>query len=189
MALPAEILFINEDYVRKYTPVNEAVDSELIRPAIYAAQDMQIQLYLGTDLYVKIKTEIDGATLAGVYLTLHQNYVMKATLWWTMVELYPWLYVKHDNGGLFNRFSEDTQVISENQFNRLIDEARRKALFYTQRMVNYLCHNQSLFAEYTANEFPDMSPLTAVYKHGDTQFSTSARRRPRILPSVYKPKI
>ncbi len=35
----AEILFISDVYIKKYTQVNGAVDSQLLYPSVYLAQD------------------------------------------------------------------------------------------------------------------------------------------------------
>ena len=98
MPIPQEILLINEDYIKKYTPLTDAVDPNLIRPAIYLAQDKYLTNFLGTNLTVKLKSDVSGGTLAGDYETLLNEYVLKVVLWWTMVELYPSLLYKHDNG-------------------------------------------------------------------------------------------
>jgi len=186
MALPAKILFIDDTYLRKNTAVNDAVDAELIRVAIYTAQDMYVQLSLGTDLYVKLKNEIDAGTLAGVYLTLMQNYVMSATLWFTMVELYPLLFVKHDNGGLHHRTSDDTTNIETNTYLALRDDARSKAAFYDKRLKDYLCVNSSSYPEYSTNQPPDISPSGKEYLT-NTGFSNAPRRSGGSIDPIFDP--
>jgi hypothetical protein len=72
------------------------------------------QLYLGLTLLNKLKSDVSGGTLAGDYAVPH-GFIrpQSATLWWTMVELIPSLYVKMDNGSLVIRTSEDTTGISQ----------------------------------------------------------------------------
>ena len=171
MPIPSEILFINKEYLTKYTQLNEAVDTNLIRPAIYLAQDKYIQLWLGTDLINKIKSDIQNNTLAGNYATLLNNYIVKPTAWWTMVELYPSLVYKLDNGNVVSRQSEDTTPVTKGELDSLVDKARDNATFYTQRLVDYLCDNNSLFPEYTSNTFPDISPLKKVNRQSSVMFS------------------
>ena len=55
MALQPEVLLIDENYIKKYTWINGSVDPLLLYPAIYLSQDKYAQLYLGTDLYNRIK--------------------------------------------------------------------------------------------------------------------------------------
>ena len=177
MPIPSEILFINKEYLTKYTQLNEAVDTNLIRPAIYLAQDKYIQLWLGTDLMNKIKSDIQNNTIAGNYATLLNNYIVKPTAWWTMVELYPSLVYKLDNGNVVSRQSEDTTPVTKGELDSLVDKARDNATFYTQRLVDYLCDNNSLFPEYTSNTFPDISPLKKVNRQSSVMFSDGYKDR------------
>lgn len=162
MAIPQEILLINEDVLKKYTPLTDAVDPNLIRPCIYVAQDMYLQNFLGTNLINKIKDDVANETLSGDYEILLNEYILKLLIWWTMVELYPSLLYKHDNGNLVSRQSEDTTPVTKGEMESLKEKARENARFYTNRMVNYLRFNSSLFPEYTNNTndniFPDRNP-------------------------------
>ena len=162
MAIPQEILLINEELLKKYTPLTDAVDPNLIRPCIYVAQDMYLQNFLGTNLTNKLKDDVANNTLADQYETLLNDYVIKLLIWWVMVELYPSLLYKHDNGNLVSRQSEDTTPVTKGEMESLKEKARENARFYTKRMVDYLRFNTNLFPEYTNNTdnniFPDMNP-------------------------------
>ena len=163
MALTAEVLFVNPDYMKRLTQLNGGVEDAVMVPAIILAQDKYLQQYLGTDLLNKLKSDISGDGVTGDYVTLLDSYVRKATVWWAMVELLPNLYVKLDNGGLVIRTSDKTTPISSDDLHREIENARQNAQFYTSRLVEYLCANQSLFPEYTSNTSPDMFPESQVY--------------------------
>ncbi len=162
MAIPQEILLINEELLKKYTPLTDAVDPNIIRPCIYVAQDMYLQNFLGTNLTNKLKDDVANNTLADQYATLLNDYVIKLLIWWVMVELYPSLLYKHDNGNLVSRQSEDTTPVTKGEMESLKEKARENARFYTKRMVDYLRFNTNLFPEYTNNTdnniFPDMNP-------------------------------
>lgn len=163
MALQAEVLFVNPDYMKRLTQLNGGVEDAVMVPAIILAQDKYLQQYLGTDLLNKLKADVSAGTVSGDYATLLDSYVRKATVWWTMVELLPNLYVKLDNGGLVIRTAENTAAISEADLHREVENARQNAQFYTSRLVEYLCANQSSFPEYTSNTSPDMFPESQVY--------------------------
>jgi len=163
MSLQAEILFVNPDYIKRITNINGSIEDAYLIPSIILSQDKYIQLYLGTDLLEKLKSDISGAGLSGDYATLMNDYVRKSTLWWTMVELIPSLYVKMDNGSLVLRVSEDTQTISPDDLHREVERARQNAQFYTYRMYKYLCNNSSLFPEYSTNTGADMLAQPADY--------------------------
>ena len=163
MALQAEVLYVNPDYMKRLTQLNGGVEDAVMVPAIILAQDKYLQQYLGTDLHEKLKAEISGGSLTGNYETLVDTYVRKVTVWWAMVEMLPNLYVRLDNGGLVIRSAENTSPISESDLHREIENARQNAQFYTTRLVEYLCANMTLFPEYTSNSGADMLPDSAVY--------------------------
>ena len=172
MALTAEVLFVNADYIKRLTPINGSVEDQVLAPAIILAQDKYLQQFLGTDLLNKLKSDIAGSGVSGDYATLLDTYVRKATCWWTMVEVLPTLYVKLDNGGLVIRTSDSTAPISQADLHREIENARQNAQFYTARMVDYLCQNSSLFPEYNSNQSPDMAPDKTVYYQNGMTIST-----------------
>jgi hypothetical protein len=180
MALTAEVLFINPDYLKRMTQVNGAVEDSVIVPAVILAQDKWIQQYLGTDLLEKLKTDVTGDTLAAQYQTLLDDYVRKAVVWWTMVELLPNLYVKLDNGGLVIRTAENTVAISPDDLHRETEAARQNAQFYTTRMVEYLCNNSNLFPEYSSNTGADMLPEKQVYYQNGMTISTGSGQDPDL---------
>jgi len=163
MALTAEILFVNPDYLKRLTNLNGSVEDSYIIPSVIIVQDKIIQQYLGTDLLNKLKSDVSGGSLSGNYETLMDSYVRKAVCWWTMVDLIPSLYTKIDNGGLVIRSAENTTPISENDLHREIERARTNAQFYTERLVTYLCNNSNLFPEYSSNSAGEMTPQRETY--------------------------
>ena len=177
MAIQTEVLFITDEYIKKFTNVNGAVDSNIIRPAIYLAQDKYITNWLGTELINKLKTDITTNNLTGDYEVLLDQYVRKSTLWWTMVELYPHLLWKHDNGNLVSRQTPDTTAVTQNEMESLRDAARANAVWYTQRMVDYLCQYSSLFPEFNNSQFPNISPAYSVDSNTHVIFSSGYKQR------------
>ena len=175
MALEPEILFINSDYIKRYTNLNNSVQDDVIKPAVVVAQDKYVQEYLGTDLYNKILADIEASTLTGNYLSLVNDYVLKVAMWWTMVELLPNLETQVDNGGLFTRISEDAQPSDNQNVYSLRSMARDNAQFYTKRMVAYMCENSTLFPEYNSNSGSDMHPNKDPYSQNGIQYSKNMR--------------
>ena len=186
MALTAEVLFVNPDYMKRMTQLNGGVEDAVMVPAIILAQDKHIQQYLGTDLLNILKSKIESDDLTGNYEALVDGYVRKATVWWSMVELLPNLYVKLDNGGLVIRTSDSTAPISQADLHREIENARQNAQFYTARMVDYLCQNSSLFPEYNSNQSPDMAPdKTVYYQNGMTISTGTGQMDPDLARYIY----
>jgi len=175
MAITAEVLFINADYMKRYSHLNGSVEEAYMVSHIMLAQDKYVQSYLGTDLFEKLKADIVAGTIAGVYDTLLNNHVRKITLWWSMIEMIPHMYVRIDNGGLAIRASEDTSPISKADLDREMNLARDNAQFYTERMINYICADTSIFPEYTSNVAPDMCPQKSTYFESGMEISNNRR--------------
>jgi hypothetical protein len=164
MALQPEVLLINTTYLKKYSQVNGAVDDTSILPCIYVAQDMWVQPYLGDDLMNYIKANINS--LPSDYQTLLDEYIMKPVVWWSLVELIPMLCYKYQDGTIGQYQTENYQPISKDAMGDQVNAARAKAVYYTQRLVDYLCHNSSLFPEYSSNTSPERCPRTKVSGSG-----------------------
>lgn len=162
-AIPVEVALINVDYIKKFTNVNGSVDDNILKPCIILAQDKWVSPYLGDDLMAKIKSDVSAGTISGNYLTLYQNYIMRALCWWSLVEAIPSLMYKIDNGTIVQRISEDTQPISDEVSKDMINKIQGNAKYYTKRLVEYLCENSSLFPEYSSNTSPKRCPRTDVY--------------------------
>jgi len=177
MALSPEVLFVNPDYLKRLTNLNGSVEDSYIIPSVIISQDKYLQQYLGTDLLERLKSDVEGDTLTGDYLTLMDDYVRKVVCWWTMVDLVPSLYVKIDNGGLVIRTSENASPISQSDLNREVDRSRENAQFYTQRLISYLCNNSGLFPEYSSNSGSDMSPEHNAYSTIEVSGGTSDLNR------------
>lgn len=174
MALEAEVLFVNPQYLKRMTSLNNSIEESYIIPSVILAQDVELQQYLGTKLLDKLKAEVKAGTLSGNYETLMDDYVRKMVVWWTMVNLIPSLYVKIDNGGLVIRTADNTSTISVDDLQREVDRARMNAQFYTQRLVDYLCNNSGLFPEYSQNTGSDMLPQLQAYSQNGLTISGSA---------------
>jgi hypothetical protein len=162
VTFPAKTLIIDENYIKKNSSLNGAVDANLIYASMYVAQIKNVQPYLGTALYEKILSDIAAGTLAGDYLDLVTKKLADVCCWWTMIELIPKLTYKYDNGSLQQRISEDSTPISDAQMKDEIDRARHNAEFFTRNLIEYLCEKSSLFPEYSQSVSPCKCPLKRV---------------------------
>ena len=163
MAITAEVLFINADYMKRYTHLNGSVEEDYLTPSIKLAQDKYVQSFLGTDLFDKLKADVVAGTVTGDYETLMDDYVREVTMWWAMVEYLPNSHTRVDNGGLVVRTSDDAQIPTQGEIRRLIAAARQNAQHYSKRLIDYLCNNSSSFPEYSTNTEGDMRPYSKAF--------------------------
>jgi hypothetical protein len=146
------VLFISENFLKDNTQVSKNVDVKYIREAILWSQDSEIQNVLGSTLYDKIKSDISGSTLSGVYKTLVDDYVQICLKHYVVAECLPMAHYKITNKGLQIQDSEQSAPASTSNVDRLVEKENNKAAWYRQRMIDFLCENSSDYPEY---ESPD----------------------------------
>jgi len=154
----AEGLFITREDLVKFTNLNGSVDQDKFLQYIKIAQDTHIKNYLGTDLFNKIQDDIEAASLAGDYLTLNTTYVKPMVIHWAMVEYLGFAAYTIANKGIFKHTSENSETVSKEEVDSLIERYRSIAENYTQRFIDYMCFNSATFPEYTSNSNDDKSP-------------------------------
>lgn len=171
MALPVKVLFLTVEYIKAYSPINGSVDANLLYPSTYVAQDMHLAPWLGDALYLKLKNDLAGAGTSGNYTTLLDEYVRPALLWYVILEAFPALTFKIDNGSIVQRTSEDTSPAGADIMKEMRQNALQKAEYYGTRIGEYLCANSALFPEYSANVSPQRCPRSPYRSGLDYAFS------------------
>jgi len=155
----SKALFVTRHDISVFTAANGNIDNDKLLPFLNQAQDIHIQNYLGTDLYVKIQAEIVAGTLANPYLALVNDYIKPMLLQWAMVEYLPFAGVNIANGGIYTKNPENSTALTVDHVDSLIERSRTTAQFYTNRFIDYMTNNAStLFPEYFSNTQSDMYP-------------------------------
>ena len=154
----SKALFVTRHDISVFTAANGAIDNDKLLPFLNISQDIHIQNYLGTDLYVKIQNDIVGGTLAGNYLSLVNDYIKPMLLHWSLVEYLPFGSVNIANGGIFQKNPENSTAITKEHVDYLVEKARTTSQFYTNRFIDYMQSNNNLFPEYYSNTNEDMYP-------------------------------
>tara|TARA_R100000329_G_scaffold45965_1_gene43104 strand:- start:242 stop:817 length:576 start_codon:yes stop_codon:yes gene_type:complete len=159
-------LFISTDRIKKDTALGGSVDDNLLLPYILMAQDRYILPVLGTDLYNKLISDIQGSSLAGVYLTLLQTYIQPALVQFAFATCLPFLRLRMVNNSVVTMNSEQGSSVSHSDLKPLISASMDQAEFYRERLIDYISNNTSSFPEYSSNTGADLSPTTANYYAG-----------------------
>ena len=159
-------LFVSANRLIKDTALGQSVDHNLIHPYILLAQDKYIFPALGTDLYDKLKSDIQGETLAGAYLTLMQDYIQKSLVWFAFAELIPNIRIRYVNNSIITMDNEQGTGASYEDIKPIINNALDSAEFFKKRMITYLNDNSSSFSEYTSNTGSDLSPSQSAFYSG-----------------------
>ena len=154
-----QALFITTKDIQQFTAMNGSVDPDNFVQFVKIAQDLDIQNYLGTDLYNKIQAEIVAGTLADPYLTLLNDYIKSMLLHWSMVEYLPYAGVNIANGGIYTKNPENSTALTKEHVDSLVERSRTTAQFYTNRFIDWMQNNAAgLIPEYYSNSQEDMYP-------------------------------
>jgi hypothetical protein len=154
----ATALFISRTDLVKNSIIDGNVDTDKFIQFIKIAQQIQVQNYLGTDLYNKISADIIAGTLSGDYLDLVNDYVQPMLIWYAQVEYLPYAAYQVKNGGVFKHTSENAESVSKSEVDYLVNKARNTAEYYTKRFIDYMTFNNNLFPEYNSNSDADVYP-------------------------------
>ena len=169
-------LYISSTRLKKDSAIGGSVDDNLIMPYILLAQDMNILPILGTDLDAKLKSDIQGGTLAGAYKTLVETYIQPALVQYSFVSLVPYLRLRFVNNAVVVMGATDqSSSASYEDLEPLMNTATDAAEFYRQRCIDYLRNNSSSFPEYTSNTGADLDPTTNNYFAGINLEPTAPR--------------
>lgn len=147
-------LFIDPNYLKSVSIIDENVDDKLINICIKEAQDIRIHRILGSDLYNKYVTDINtsgSAGVTGVYKTLMDSYIINAVTYWTLYEISLWLVWKYRNKSISTQSSDNSQPAGLDVVQTLRDEHKDKAEWYSERLTRYLQEHSSTYPEYEAN--------------------------------------
>ena len=134
----ATALFVSRDEIVKFTALNGNIDTDSFIQWVKIAQDIHIQNYLGTKLFNKINDDIMAGTLAGNYLSLTNVYVKPMLIHWSMVEFLPFAAYTIANKGVYKHNSENSDTVSKEEVDFLVEKERSIAENYTRRFIDYL---------------------------------------------------
>ena len=164
------VLFISEAKLKDSTAINLNVDVNLLLPYVRQAQKLYVETKLGTDLNQKLKDLIVAGTLGDVanaaYKTLIDDYIGDMLPNWAFYHAIPFLRFKIENGNIYSKTSETGNSLSTDEAQHLREEVRNTAEYYTERMIDYICNNNSLFPEYNTNTGADVNPDNNAYYNG-----------------------
>ena len=155
------VLFISEDKLKSSSALNLNISTTLLLPYVRQAQKLYIETKLGTDLNNKLKDLIVAGTVndAGneAYATLLNDYIPDVLVNFSFFHAIPFLRFKIENGNIYSKTSETGTALSTEEAQHLREEIRNTAEYYTERLISYICNNNSLFPEYNTNTGSDVN--------------------------------
>lgn len=151
-----KVLLINEQTLKRYSAINDNVDSTYLLPAIQNAQDIDLDTILGTVLCNKIKNMVADGTITSEenkkYKDLLDNYITDYLVWQTMSQIQIFINYKLSNSGVIENNDDKKSRIGYNESNALSSQYERYASSYANKLTNYLIKHVQMFPEYTKCE-------------------------------------
>ena len=154
----ATALFIKPIDLKRNSIIDGNVDVDKFIGFLKISQQIHIRNYLGTDLYNKISTDIINDELEGNYLTLVNSYIQPMLIHFAMVDYLPFAAYQLKNGGIFKHVSENSESVTKEEIDYLVEKHRDIAEYYTRRFIDYMSFNQGDFPEYNSNTNDDIHP-------------------------------
>tara|TARA_R110002074_G_scaffold9033_5_gene36458 strand:- start:373 stop:873 length:501 start_codon:yes stop_codon:yes gene_type:complete len=158
----ATALFITKDDLIRQTALSGNLDFDKIVHFIKISQDIHIHQLLGSRLYNRLQSDILADTLSGVYETLVVDYVKPILTQYTFLEYLPFSQYTISNKGVFKSRSENSDIPDSSEIDKMKDAARDTAESYSNRMVDYLEFNTTIYPEYLTNNNEEISPKKRI---------------------------
>jgi len=166
----AYVLLISEQKLKDSTAINLNVDVNILLPYVLQAQTLYIEPKLGTQLYEHIKGLIQAGTIGNVgnaaYKTLLDDYISFVLVNYSFYHAIPYLRFKVENGNIYSKTSENGTALTTEESQSLREEISNTAQYYTERLIEYIRNNTSLFPEYSTNSGADVNPDKNAYYNG-----------------------
>jgi hypothetical protein len=156
----ATVLFINRTDLIRNSIIDGNVDSDKYIQFIKLAQEIHIQNYMGTKMYDALTTampDIDQPANAR-WKSLLDDYIVPMLIWFAQVDYIPFASYQIRNGGMFKHRSENSDTVSKEEVDYLVEKARTNAEWYSRRFIDYMSFNQTTYPEYTSNINDDIYP-------------------------------
>lgn len=171
--MSANTLLVMPAVVKERTALHTNIDDKLIYPEIKAVQDMVMMPMLGSQLFSKFQNEIAAGTLAGVYKTLMDDYLLDVMCWLVVSEVVGSINYQVWNTGVTSTNADKTTNPSLEEINALKSKYKQRAEHYMKRARMYLLQNETSYPEYTSTSnnidtvYPDTTSFTCPIYLGD----------------------
>lgn len=143
------VLMISVNMLKQRTAIHDNIDEKLIYPEIKAVQDLYILPLLGTALFNRIITDIDGGTLSGDYKGLVDDYLIDTLCNYVISELPLGLTYQFWNKGVAAKTTDNSNTPSMSELFDVAKKYKNRAEEYAQRARLYMRQNApTKFPEY-----------------------------------------
>jgi len=137
----ADLLFITPQEMTNTTIIGGNVDVDKYTMCILTTQLRVIEPLLGTLLYNKIIADIEGNTLAGLYLKLFDDFLKPITKYESCANYIAISPYSLTNGGLFKNNPENAVAVGVKEVDNLSEKYSSMAQMFVDRFNKWISLN------------------------------------------------
>lgn len=153
----ATYIWINQQYIKTFTPLNANIDTSEIASHIETAQLIHTREILGKNLYEDLSTKIQNNTLSTYENELVD--ILKQALAYRSAEIaIPFLSIKIRNKGTVRMRDDFAEPASVEEMKYLRSELNKRADYFEDRAKDYLCQYMNEFPLYTQHNDNQIIP-------------------------------
>lgn len=163
----ATYIWITQQYIKTFTPINQNVDSSDIAPHIETAQLINTREILGKNLYDDLEAKQIANTLTPIEEELVE--IVKQALAYRSAEIaIPFLSIKIRNKGTVRMRDEFAEPASVEEMKYLRSALADRAEYFEKRAMAFLCQFSTDFPLYTN----DTTPHNQIYPNHNNPFDS-----------------
>lgn len=153
----ATYIWITQQYIKTFTPLNANIDTSEIAPHIETAQLIHTREILGKNLYDDLSSKQQTGTLSTSESDLVD--ILKQALAYRSAEIaIPFLSIKLRNKGTVRMRDDYADPASVEEMKYLRSELAKRAEYFEDRCKDYLCQFMSDFPLYTQYNNNQINP-------------------------------
>ena len=165
------VLLISEDFIKTNSTLSSNYFGKYLTPSIVEAQDMGLQMVIGSCLYNKLLSLVADESIKlpeyAAYKGLLDDYIQPYLLYRVLSQTIIYANVKLANIGTVITNDEHIVNLSQKDIDLITQDMRNKCAFYQRRLQEFLIKNCQLFAELDACACDRMKAnLTSAEKTG-----------------------
>ena len=168
------INLISVDDLKQITSISDNADVKAIEPFIHNAQMHYLRELVGDAMYNDmVANKASGTTK---YENLTQEFVLFMLGYWAWYDYTPFAHIKFQKKGLVKQTADDSTSADMDEVVMILKRIESMAVYYTNRMKDYLDSNTSLYPLYRQNTCDDtytQGGSGIFLKFGNAQYKTN----------------
>lgn len=147
-----ETLLVSEQTIKKYTAINENVDSKYVYTSIRQVQDIDLDTIIGPALNKKLQNLVKTGEISDEtnkhYKDLLDNWITPYMCAQVTSAIQIYINYKLVNSGVIQNDDERRSHIDYQANKSLMSQYEKYANAYAQKLKLHLCNNSNLYPEY-----------------------------------------